>query len=54
MELKLKNRRIQSIGYSFFVSLPKIWLENVMLGKGSNLAMTINNDNKLILEPPKK
>ena len=53
MELKLKNRRIQSIGYSFFVSLPKIWLENVMLGKGSNLAMTINNDNKLILDPPK-
>lgn len=48
------GRRIIVINQSFFISLPKIWLENMGLKKRDKIIMEINNEGHLILKPENK
>jgi antitoxin component of MazEF toxin-antitoxin module len=53
-KLNLKSRKLQSVGYSFYVSIPPVWLDNVQLCKGDMIKISIDEENKLILEPEEK
>lgn len=48
-KIKFKPRKLQSIGYSFFVSLPIVWVANSGLKKGAlvELEMDCNGDLRL-------
>lgn len=48
----LGYRRIQRTGRgSYIISLPKAWVDNIRLDKGSQLAFQIQNDSSLLLMP---
>ena len=52
MKIKIKKpRTIVSIGYSFLITLPKIWLDNNNLNKGDKIYFEIDNNKNLILKP---
>jgi len=54
MAIELKSRKLQSVSdYSFFVTIPKIWVRSVSMLKGDLIKMSINNGGKLILEANK-
>jgi len=44
-------RKIQKLGGSLVVSLPKKWTENYKLTKGSSIAINLNNDGSLSITP---
>ena len=51
MVLKLNSRRLQKISdYSFFVTLPKIWVRAVGLDKGEPIRFSIDKNQRLVLE----
>ncbi|MHA2401077.1 MAG: AbrB/MazE/SpoVT family DNA-binding domain-containing protein, partial [Promethearchaeota archaeon] len=44
-------RKLQKIGGSLVVSLPKKWTENYELGAGSSIAIDVMNDGTLSISP---
>ena len=44
-------RKIQKLGGSLIVSLPKKWTENYKLTKGSSIAINLNSDGSLSITP---
>lgn len=48
-----EKRHLQELGGSLFVSLPKEWLRNLQLKKGSELLMETGQNNQLCLSPAK-
>ncbi len=48
------HRRIQKIGSSMLVSLPKEWIVENGLEKGSMLSIDINSDNSIIIYAPRE
>lgn len=44
-------RKLQKISGSFFVSLPKKWVENYKLGSKSPMAIDVRSDGSLIISP---
>ena len=54
MERDLGYRRIQSTGRgSYIISLPKEWVQNIGIEKGSEVAFKLREDSSLILTPSK-
>jgi len=51
MGFKLGKRKIQRLKYSFFVSIPKIWLENRGLQKGSTVELEVDDRGDLVVRP---
>jgi len=52
MEKDFEYRTIQSTGKgSYIITLPKEWVKDLSLGKGSHLAMRIQDDSALLLIP---
>lgn len=47
-------RKIISVGYSYLVSLPIIWLKHQEIGKGDFLDFEIDENKNLIIKNPKK
>lgn len=48
MEIKVKTRKVQHIGYSLFASLPEHWCNTLNVNKGDRLKTYINNEGDLI------
>ena len=44
-------RNLQKISGSFFVSLPKKWVENFNLSKKSSILITVRSDGNLLISP---
>lgn len=53
MNVKLKPHKVQRIGYSLYVCLPKIWAESVGLSSGSLLDFQISEKDELIVSVKK-
>ncbi|MBU0666454.1 MAG: AbrB/MazE/SpoVT family DNA-binding domain-containing protein [Nanoarchaeota archaeon] len=53
MSLEMPTRRIQKTGYTYMISLPKIWLHNWNLKRFDSVDMEIDNERRLILKPSK-
>jgi hypothetical protein len=51
MKLEMKPRKINSINYSFFITLPLDWLKTHSIGKGDAVYITLNEDGSLSLNP---
>lgn len=47
----IKPRKLTSIGYSTYVSLPHDWLYHHKLGKGCLVYIEIREDNTLVIKP---
>lgn len=45
VNLTFRKRKIVQVNKTFYVSLPKIWLENMKLGKGDFLNMELVDGN---------
>lgn len=54
MKYKLKPRKILSINYTYFISLPQDWLINHSISKGDKLSLVIGENQELILLPEKE
>lgn len=53
-EKDLGYRRVQSTGRgSYIISLPKEWVQNIGLKRGSEIAFTVQSDSTLVLVPEK-
>ena len=50
IKYKLKSRKVISINYSFFVSLPPDWLFHHKIIKGDSLNISIGKKGELILK----
>lgn len=50
MKFKLRDTKIQRIGYSFYASLPIEWVHHNNLGKGSTIKANLDEHGRLILE----
>ncbi len=48
VNLTFRKRKIVQVNKTFYVSLPKIWLENMKLGRGDFLNMELV-DGKIVL-----
>ena len=54
MEKDLGYRRVQSTGRgSYIISLPKEWVNDLGIAKGSEVAFKLRDDSSLILTPSK-
>lgn len=51
MKLKLTNRKITRLSYSYFVSLPMGWVRGIGLKKGDIIEPTLLEDGSLLLKP---
>jgi len=47
----LRPRKISSVNYSFFVSLPLDWIAFHNLAKGNFVAMEVDEKHQLVLKP---
>jgi antitoxin component of MazEF toxin-antitoxin module len=51
MNLIHGNRKIQKVRYSFLITLPAQWINNMRLGKGDSLKIEMKDDHSLKLTP---
>jgi len=49
MKIKIKKRKIQQTGYTYWVSLPSVWIKSLDLFKGSKLSMEIQENGDLVI-----
>jgi hypothetical protein len=47
MELDLGSRKVNSIGASLIISLPKVWTKNNQIKKGNKVSFSLGRDNSL-------
>jgi len=52
MQFKIKRKRKLNCigGYSYILTLPKLWIDNNLLSRGDEVEFTMNNDNSLTLK----
>lgn len=50
MNQKITPRKIQDLGHTFMISLPKFWVENWNLKQGNYVFMSIDDHDRLVLE----
>lgn len=53
MEIKSNKRKIVNLNYSFWVSLPMIWIRNHNIGKGDQVLPILQENGDLVLRPIK-
>jgi len=53
-KFKLGKRKIQLLGGSMFVNLPKSWIENIGLGKSDLVEVILVTDGSLKIRPSEK
>jgi len=51
MDVKLGSRKIQNIGDSFFVSMPRPWIRTHKLGQGDQVNIDMLGDGSLKISP---
>ena len=54
IEHRYEPRKLQQIGFSFWLSLPKNWLIHHDLKKRSEVALTLNSADELVLSPARR
>lgn len=54
MEIKMPQRKVQSIGYTLYVALPLVWADNANVSKGSIVEAYITENGDLIIKRKKK
>jgi len=55
MVFDIKFGKLNCIGgYSYIITLPKLWIDSHLLGKGDEVIFTINDDKNLVISPRKK
>jgi SpoVT / AbrB like domain. len=52
MKLEFGMRKIQAIGDSFFVSIPRPWIRTHKLDQGSRVSVDVAEDGSLKISPP--
>lgn len=51
MDYNLKSRKLIQFSHSYLLTVPKVWLDNHKLGKGSHVSVRLSEDGSLIIMP---
>ena len=49
-----EKRNIMSMNYTRYLSLPKTWIDAIGLGKGDQVKIEMDNENRLDITPAKE
>lgn len=49
--LDFGTRRVMRMGYSRYVTLPKLWLKNIGMEDYGELSISMNNNGDLVISP---
>lgn len=52
--IKLRPRKVTSINYSFFVTLPLDWIEHHKICRGDLISFELTENGNLVLKPKKE
>jgi len=50
MKIKTRKRKVQQTGYSFWITLPTVWIQSLDLFKGSYLDLEILENGNLLVK----
>jgi len=48
------KRNIMTMNYTRYLALPKVWIDAMRLGKGDQVKIEMDNENRLVITPAKE